>query len=328
MHHIGKFIEFAYPNYVEKYSDVQLDMLYFVMDTVDIQRFTSSESFREFLIRYFLVRDKEFDENAMDIINEELLFDGFIGDEYFSITIGDLVHLIGFSISTLKFNIYGSMEDFIEDYSFKVPHIKFMQKEGEENTYHINSDGLAYVMAGLNNLLNIENCSLTFKTSLKNTTPQEVESAEKLADYVMNHLPANLFEQYDLDFPNVKINVEEWYLKAKEVTFDVYKDMDQENLAKIYEIIADKSLADEFRQNGPNEDMRDMFKFENEHIVFAYGVKHGYIELSEDMYSGMTHISPLLNIDFELLQGIEGEVYRTQTVYDSYKMGEWLHLLP
>ena len=56
MHHIGKFIEFAYPDQVEKYSDVQLDMLYFVMDTVDIQRFTSSESFREFLIRYFLVR--------------------------------------------------------------------------------------------------------------------------------------------------------------------------------------------------------------------------------------------------------------------------------
>ena len=51
MHHIGKLIEFAYPDQVEKYSDVQLDMLYFVMDTVDIQRLTSPESFREFLIR-------------------------------------------------------------------------------------------------------------------------------------------------------------------------------------------------------------------------------------------------------------------------------------
>ena len=328
MQYIGKFLDFTYQDKINKYSDVQLDMLYFVMNTLNIYRFTSYESFREFLIRYFLVRDKNFDENAMDIINEELLFDGFLGEDYFSIKISDLINLIGFTTSSIKFNIDGDLEDFIEDYSFKIPHIKFIKSEEEENTYEVNSDTLAIILGGFKNLLKIENCSLTFKTDIKKISKKEIDSAKKLADFVMDNLPPNLFEQYDNDFPEVKNYVEERYLKKNEVTFDVYKDMDQENLAKIYEIISDKEIADEFRINGPTEDIREEQKWANEHVVFAYGVKHGYIELSDDSHSGITHISPLLNIDFELLQGPEDEVYPTQVTYDFYKMGEWLHLLP
>lgn len=329
MEYKGKFLDFTYQDKVKKYSDVQLDMLFFVLDTTKINRFSSEESFRELLIRFFLIRDKNFDENALDVINEELLFDGFIGDRYFSIKIGDLINLIGYSSSTSKYHIQGSLMEFIERYIYKLPNVKVEPREDKPEIIDLNPTALGYIVSNVLSLLEIENCTLKFKSDLKEIEDFEIEKAIKLADYVMNQLDPRLFLQFNEDIPALNQMSAERYLYSNEVNFDIYEDLDQENLIKIYEFLLDEEDVKQFKLNGATEAFKKEFKFENAAIVFAYGVKHNYIKLSSDYQSKILGIDPIFQVDFDLL--IEMEEFTdgsTQDIFDFYKMENWIHLLP
>jgi hypothetical protein len=325
---VGKFKDFTYEDKVQHYDEIQFDMLYFLLEMTKVQRFISRESFKEFLIRLFLISQKNLDEYAIDIIDEELLIDGLIGEKYFSIKIKDLENLIGFSISNAKYNIVETTEHFIKNFKLQLPSIKFIKDESSENTYHISKQALVYGLSGLGNLLNIESCSLKFNNNLDKIKDNEIEAASKLADFIITRLPSNLFEQYYKDFSFYIDKINERYLLNELIKFNVYKDMDQENLAKIYEIIYDKETADFFRLNPNDEDLIHDLRWHNEQINFAYGVKHGYIELSDYYDSLMTCVDPQFDYDYDLLLGSDFEMYSTRCIYEANQMSEWQHLLP
>jgi hypothetical protein len=79
-----------------------------------------------------------------------------------------------------------------------------------------------------------------------------------------------------------------------------------------------------------NDDFKSDYKLIREHIIFAYGVKNGYIKLSKEykkvkvMQDCYHHY---LELDFDLLY-VDGWNFSTQRIYNSWKMDKWMHLLP
>ena len=133
-----------------------------------------------------------------------VIIDGFISEQYFCLTIGDLTNLIGFSCSDARYNIRGSIQDFASSYKFELPNIKFSKNENKENTYNITKDVLVFALAGVVNLVNLESCSLKFKENLEQINTGEIDKANKLANFIVNRLPTDLFSKYHNDFPIVK----------------------------------------------------------------------------------------------------------------------------
>jgi hypothetical protein len=328
MMYLTKFTDKLDQQKVDLYNEVQLDMLWYIMDLTGIERFVTEESFREFLIRFFIIRNKHIDEYAMDVINDELIVDGFIGESYFELKINDLVNLVGFAKSSAKYNIRSSLTEFETKYKFKTPNVKFSKSKQKENTYEISQQALAYSLAGLHNLLQLENCSLQFKDDLVKLSDTEREGSIKLANFIVQRLPKNLFNSYNEAYPEVAQVNKERYQASDEVRFNIYKDMDQENLAKIYELLVDKETADAFREKGEDEDLKDELQWFNEQINFAYGVKHGYIKLSDEYNSLITEVDINFHYDYDMLLGDDAELYSTQYIYDHLRMVEWQYLLP
>jgi hypothetical protein len=326
--YLGKFTDQIDVEKVNLYSDVQLDMLWYIMDLTGIERFVTKESFREFLIRFFLIRDKHINQYAMDLINEELVVDGFIGDQYFELKINDLINLIGFAKSSVKYHIKASLSEFESKYKFKIPNVEFSKVEGKKNTYNISEQAIAYVFSGLNNLLQLKNCSLKFRDDLCELSIEERDGALRLADFIVSRLPKDLFEQYNQAYPIVAKNCKERYHALDIIRFNIYKDMDQEKLAKIYELLVDKETADAFREKGEDEELKDELQWFNEQINFAYGVKNGYIKLSKEYDSLITMVDINFHYDYDMLLGEDFELYSTQDIFDHLKMSEWQYLLP
>jgi len=316
------------PNNLDGYDEVHFDLLWYLMDTCKITRYVTKESLREFLIRFFLIRDKPFEAYALDIIDEELVVDGFLNDTYFSLRVQDLVALLGYATSTARYNIHGTMDEFVASYSYCPPNIKFSQSEEEENTYLVSKDALKYVFMGLSNLLHIHGCTLRFKPHLQNLTAEQLQGAIRLADFIVGRLPDQLFERYKIDFPFIFDDNLERYSSADRISFDLYQEIAPGNLAVIFERIASQYIADEFRRQGPTEDFRVDMEWYEEHIKFAYGVKHGYVKLSTEYDSLVTELDPRYDLEFELLQGPDQELYTTQDIYDMWSMAEWIHLIP
>ena len=64
-----------------------------------------------------------------------------------------------------------------------------------------------------------------------------------------------------------------------------------------------------------------------EHIKFAYGVKHGYITISNDPY--MEHdVDPYFKIDFELFMDDDCNCFSSETIFYNWSMDKWIDLLP
>jgi hypothetical protein len=71
-----------------------------------------------------------------------------------------------------------------------------------------------------------------------------------------------------------------------------------------------------------------VFETQMEYIKFGYGVKHGFITLSDDTFSKNNFCNEYYKIDL-LTVGIYGEgVTSTQMIYDQWRVRKWIHLLP
>ena len=80
---LGKFTDKVAPETLEKFPEVQQDVLCFLMLLTKVNRFHTKESFREFLIRYLLIVDKPLVSKAQDFINDGVLIDGTFENKYF-----------------------------------------------------------------------------------------------------------------------------------------------------------------------------------------------------------------------------------------------------
>ena len=119
----GKYTHNVAPATLEKFSEVQQDVLWYLMNLTNIHRLHTKEAFREFLIRYLLIVDKPLESKASDFINDGILIDGVFENNYFSFSVKNLIELIGFEASNSLYNINGSLTDFIQDFTYKTPNM-------------------------------------------------------------------------------------------------------------------------------------------------------------------------------------------------------------
>jgi SAM-dependent methyltransferase len=322
MHYIGKYTDRCKDGVLDDFNDVHLDMLWFIMNLTKIHRFITEDSFKELLVRYFLVRDKNIDDYALDVINDEILIDGYLNEQYFSFYIKDLVNLIGFASSSAKYNIDGSLSDFINNYKYKAPNINF--SVNDDDSLIISPDALVYSFSGLTNLLHINKSSLKFVETINKNDLYKIEGANKLASYILNTFNDRVFEEFN--FKNKDLYIDR-LLKGDLVKFNVFKGIHLDNLASIYEIIVDKRTADEFRKDGLKFDCLEDLEWPNEHINIAYGIKNGYVKVSDHRFSLIELTDSRFDYNYDLLLGPDEELYSTKELFDNWQMHKWLHLI-
>jgi hypothetical protein len=111
---LGKFTEYVNPQIIEKYSTTQLDGLWHLMHSTDIHRIHTKEAFREFLLRYVLSHKKGLDQVALQFIDDEVVLEGVHEQQYFQFSLTNLIELIGFASSNYKYNIQGSLPEYVQ----------------------------------------------------------------------------------------------------------------------------------------------------------------------------------------------------------------------
>jgi len=327
---IGKIYSYTKNTTLKNYLDIHFDMLWYLLHLTKVNRYTSRESLKEFLIRYLLITKTDLNQSALNFIDNGILIEGTINNEIFTFYVKDLINFMGFSCSDQKYNIQGALNDFVQEYQFKSHNLKFEQNETAKNTYSISQDVLLFSLMRLKHLLSIDSLSISFKENINAINEEELNKVLLFADFVMNNINETVFDEYSESFPEVKQIFKERHLKENVAHFDVYTAMERSKLLKIYELILPNNQLQLFLENGTSDDdlLFDL-QYANTHIIFAYGVKHNYISLSKEDSSLIDCVNYSdLEIEYEDLLGEDGEQYTTQSIYDTWEMEKWIHLLP
>ncbi len=325
---IGKFTHNVAPEILEKYSEVQLDVLWYLMNLTKVHRIHTKESFREFLIRYLLIIDNPIESKAELFIDDGILIEGVFENTYFNVTVKNLIELICFQASSSIYNIDQSLSEFIQTFSYESP--SGSNEENIENDQSISKHRLIFELMGIYTISRIEHLELNFKHKLSHLNIEVISTVNNFVDYVMDLISDVPFEKIYLEHPEL-LQHRNRYLASDEVKFDVYR-LPQEQLRRIMEAIFQETndynflneveiiSKDVMEENSPPNYIA--------HITFAVGVKWGFIELSNHPYSLSYCIDPLFDVDFDELLGLDGELFSTQEIYDHWKMKLWEHLLP
>lgn len=324
----GKYTHYVAHETLEKFSEVQQDVLWYLMNLTKINRLHTKEAFREFLIRYLLIVDKPIETKAEVFIDEGILIDGVFENNYFCLTVKNLIELIGFEASSSIYNIDESLTEFIQEFSYESPASSV--EENNDNDENEPAYKFLYEWMDIITLSKIEHLYLDFRSKLSNLEDSYITSILHFVDYVMDSISDDIFKKVVLEHPEM-LQYRERYLKSDEINFDVYS-LPQENLRGILEAIIQETGDYNFlkeveiiskevlEENSPPNYMA--------HITFAVGVKWGYIDLSDHPFSLAHCIDPLFDVEFDELLGPDGELFSTQYIYDDWKMKQWDHLLP
>ena len=327
---LGKHTRLANPS-VTQYDDLHQDIFWYLLQQTQVNQFASPASLREFLIRYLLITEHPLHETAEAFIDEGLLISGTMGDQSFSFYMKDLFHFLGFAATSGRYRVRGKLDEFVQNYKSKKYLVRL--ETTEEGTNQISQDLLVLVLAGVNSLVLIDSLNIHFREDLSQVSQEEIARVTTFVDYVMQQIPEAIFEDYKTQFGQVLSSYEEYYVKGEDVRFDPWTDLPKETLVELFTHIlgADHHLVEEFRDaEVPDEDVLHDLQFEIPYIKFAYGVKHGYVTLDDNWYTPhLENYSPNFNLDpLEELAGEDGEVYSTNSIYQAYRMEEWMHLLP
>jgi hypothetical protein len=317
----GKYFDFIPQSIINKYPAVEIDALYRLMRLTKIHRIHTREAFREFLIRSLLIVDKPIQRNINELFLDKVFLEGMLGKAQFNFSINNLLELMGFGASNYLYNIQGSVQEFAEKFTYQKPLVKLENL----NLDCLTSDFVLYDLSG-----DSENyIEFPLRENLRNLSEDDLSSVVKFVDEVMNYLPDVTFENVLKNYPEL-LTFRERHVREDDVHFDVYS-LPQENLRTILEMTVDESMLEDLAEaTSINEKVVEELDLKSHlsHIVFAVGVKWGYIELSDQPFSLHYEVDPLFQIEYDDLLGPDGELFTNQYIYDQWKMKDWAHLLP
>ena len=327
---IGKHTYLANPA-VTQYDDLHQDIFWYLLQQTQVNQFAGPNSLREFLIRYLLITEHPLHETAEAFIDEGLLISGTMGDQSFSFYMKDLFPFLGFAATSGRYRVRGRLDEFVQNYQSKKYLIRL--ETTEEGVNQMSQDLLVLVLAGVKSLVLIDSLNIHFREDLSQVSQEEIARVTTFVDYVMQQIPDQVFEDYQAAFGEAMTGYEEYYEKGEDVRFDPWTDLSKATLITLFGHILGEEhhLVQEFRDaEVPDEDVLHDLQFEIPYIKFAYGVKHGYVTLDDNWYTPhLENYSPNFNLDpLEELAGEDGEVYSTNSIYQAYRMEEWIHLIP
>ena len=316
---------------LDRYDDLHQDLFWYLLKQTHVNCLMGANSIREFLIRYLLITERPLHETAEEFINEGLLISGTMGDQVFAFYMKDLFPFLGFATTSARYQVRGSLEEFINSYQNKKYLLKIEPKE--EGVTKISQDVLVLALAGVGTLIQIDSLNLRFREDLSQVSTAEITQAITFVDYVLQQIPSEVITTYQSQFADQLSSYPEYYQRGEEVIFDPWTQLPKDILVTLFQHLlgAHHHLVQDFRNSEiPDEDTLHDLQFEIPYLKFAYGVKHGYITLDDNWYTPhLENYSPHFNLDpLEELSGEDGEVYSTNSIYQDYRMDEWIHLLP
>ena len=290
-----------------------------------------ANSIREFLIRYLLITERPLHETAEEFIDKGLLISGTMGNKAFAFYMKDIFPFLGFASSSSRYQVEGSLEDFIKTYRNKKHLLKI--EPTEEGVTKISQDVLVLAWAGVGTLIQIDSLNLRFREDLSQVSAAEIAQVITFVDYVLQQIPSELITTYQNQFADQLSSYPEYYQRGEDVNFDPWTQLPKDTLVTLFQHLlgADHHLVQDFRDSEiPDEDTLHDLQFEIPYIKFAYGVKHGFVTLDDNWRTPhLENYYPYFNLDpLEELSGEDGEVYSTNSIYQDYRMDKWMHLLP
>jgi hypothetical protein len=311
----------------EHYSEVHFDLIWHLMHITKVHRFHTPAALKELLFRFFLISEKPIHAYALEFINEEVIMDITLNNEHFTFTISDLKNLMGFMCSNFPYNVTTSFDDFMIKYCAFDLESEEVENEDGSVTKKIKKDYLVYALIGVSTLLDADKMIIKFKPNLNQLTEEDIGAAEGLAAYIVAQIPPSDFEAVTYSFPHL-LSYGEYFDKQQVIAFKPFEQIDPDALYQIIRLTLNEPTADEFKLQGLTDSMKDDLWHLEPHLIFAYGVKHGYIKLSDHPFGLINDTHALFEYDYDGLLGQDAELYTTNEIATAWKISEWLHLLP
>lgn len=326
---IGKIYDLVLPS-IAQYDEVHQDMFWYLLEQTRVNRFVGKTSLREFLIRYFLISNKSIDQTAEEFINEGLLFSGTIGGKSFRFGMQDLFHFIGFGCSDINYHMRTPLEEFITAYTNN-NYVVTIRPDEENGVTSISKDTFILAMSGISTLLKIDSLDLEFREDLSGVQPEEIARVCTFVDYVIQQIPSVFFDEYQATYEKELKSYSEIYVEKEVVDFNPFTQMPKADLIAIFEHIIQEDYESfvEFRtKDEVDEDVIEDLRYFTAFVRFAYGVKHGYVDLNDNWYAFKSYSDEFSLDPLEELAGEDSEMYSTNYIYKSWGMDQWIHLVP
>jgi len=325
----GKFFKVALES-VKAYDELYHDLTWYLYKLTNVSRIVCKESMREFLLRYMLIIDQPVEKTASQFIDHGILISGSIGGKPFEFSTSDFINFLGYSSNSSKYHIFDDLDTFINKYK-RLDYKIDIEKTGDKE-YKITQDVLVNFFLDTKTLYEIDSLDLVFKEDLKSLTEEEYQQALHFVDYVMSTFPSEKFEEYRTQFSDFLNSSHLYYIEQEKIEFDPFEELPREVLASIYEKMLgeDDFYAFALRSDEElDEDYLEDIKYYAKYIRFAYGVKHGLIQVNDDWYGAYNHYDPrFVDNPIEEYQGPDCEMYSTRYIYESWDMDEWIDLVP
>jgi hypothetical protein len=327
IYHLGKLTHCVDHQKTNHYNEIHFDLIWHLMHMTKVHRFHTPAALKALLFRFFLISEKPIHAYALEYINEEVIMDITLNNEHFTFTISDLKNLMGFMCSDFTYNVTTSFDDFRMNYRAFDLESEEVENEDGSVTKKIKHDYLVYLLTDVLTPLDANKMSIKFKPNLNQLTDEEIAAAEGLAAYIVAQIPTSDFEAVTHSYPHLQ-SFEEYFDKEQVIAFKPFEQIAPNALYQIIRLTLNEPTADEFKIYGLTDSMKDDLWHLEPHLIFAYGVKHGYIKLSDHPFGLINDTHALFEYDYDGLLGQDEELYTTNEIAAAWKISEWLHLLP
>jgi hypothetical protein len=312
------------------YEEHNFTIMLHLLVLTRMNRWVCKESFKEFLIRLFLIRDQPVQDSFELFLENEVLISGELGEKHFEFTLSDLLAFTGFAREELKFHVWGTTDEFIRDYQ-KITYDVWAEESEAGELLDTSEDFFLMTSAMNYDLYEIQNLSLNFKKDLSTLIDQEFSEINRLVEFLSRKVPKEFFSEYQ--HSNQKILKEYNYAFTDQDTlfFDPLKEFYPARIRKILEFFIPKdnpSLRAYLNNRGSADSVTNELRAFLKYIKFGFGVKYGLIHLSENPADFQSCFDPRFE-NGELASSISDEFgSSTSEIFNRCRMVFWLHLLP
>ena len=262
---------------LSNYDDLHQDVFWYLLTQTRVNSIMCRNSLREFLIRYLLISEHPLDQTAEEFINEGLLISGTLGDQVFCFYLKDVFHFFGFASTSARYQVEGSLGDFIKTYRNKKYLISI--EAGDSGEVKISEDVLILKLAGLERLIQIDTLNIRFKEDLIGVSVRVLTRVSHFVDYVLHQVSSEVFSTYQDKFTTELNYYKEYYYKENVINFDPWTQLPKDKLVSLFEHLLGPNhhLVQGFRDvEVTHEDVLHDLMFQIPYIKFAY-------ELNMDM---------------------------------------------
>lgn len=304
-----------------------------------MNRWVCKDSFKEFLIRLFLILDKTVSDSFNHYIEDGVLLEGVLAEKKFSLTLKDLLSFTGFTRGELNFHCWGTLEEFINEYQL-ITYDVWTEESTEENEddftfVDVSDDWLTITVANNHELYKIPQLSLKFKNNLLHINTSDIREVERFTEFLVSRITDGFFENYQqLDHIQERLKEFSYAFTQKDtLSVDPEGILYPIRVLKIIRYLVGSTHSDHheylelikknFEKNVRLPDSLQKYVYL---MKFALGVKYELIRLSDNSNEFHDCFDPRFE-QGELSKILFEPGLSTKQLFQQNKIDSWLYLI-